>query len=319
LKGAGNLIPNPSILINSIPLQEARSSSEIENIVTTQDALFRAVVEDPKKIDPQTKEVLRYRTALKQGYDAIKNRSISIDVMIELCATLQAKPVSIRDLEPIIVEDKGSNTIIYTPPRGRGLLLSLLHNLEHFLSESGYDPLIRLAVAHYQFEAIHPFVDGNGRTGRILNLLIMLQSGLLDMPVLYLSRYLIQNKQEYYRLIRRVTEEQAWEDWLVFMLTAIEQTASWTTGRIQAIHELLDQTAQRCRLEILKIYSKELVEVIFTQPYCKIAFLVQAGIAERKAASRYLQQLERMGILAGEIHGKEIIYKNLLLLEILSV
>jgi Fic family protein len=262
---------------------------------------------------------LRYRTALKQGYDAIKYRPISIDLMIELCATLQNKPVSIRDLEPIIVEDQGSHTILYTPPRGRDLLLSLLHNLEHFLSESGYDPLIKIAVAHYQFEAIHPFMDGNGRTGRILNLLIMLQSGLLDLPVLYLSSYLIQNKQEYYRLIRRVTEEQAWEDWLVYMLTAIEQTAIWTTGRVMAIHSLLEETIDRCRAELPnRVYSRELVDLIFVQPYIRIQSVVDAGLVKFETASEYLRELKKIGILDREKHGRDVVFRHPALLEVLK-
>ena len=319
LKGASNLIPNQSILINSIPLQEARLSSEIENIVTTQDALFRAAIEEPGRADPATREVLRYRAALRYGNEALARRPLNIDLILELCAILLDKPVELRDQESVIIEDQAAATIVYTPPRGRPLIVSLLRNLEIFLQQpGGLDPLLKMAVAHYQFEAIHPFVDGNGRTGRILNLLILLQAGLLEIPVLYLSRYIIQNKSEYYRLLHLVTEQQAWEGWLLFMLTAVEQTARWTTGRIQAIRFLLDVTAERCRVEIPKIYSKELVELIFYQPYCKIAFLVQAGLAERKTASQYLQELERLGIVVGEKRGREVIYKHPALLEILS-
>ena len=174
LKGAGNLIPNQSILINSIPLQEARLSSEIENIVTTQDALFRAAVEEPGRADPQTREVLRYRTALRHGFDTLQSRPIGIDLMLELCAMLHDEPATLRDQEPILIEDVGAQAVVYTPPRGRSLIVALLRNLGAFLQEpSGLDPLIKMAVAHYQFEAIHPFVDGNGRTGRILNLLVL--------------------------------------------------------------------------------------------------------------------------------------------------
>jgi Fic family protein len=319
LKGAGNLIPNQSILINSIPLQEARLSSEIENIVTTQDALFRAALEDPARTDAATREVLRYRAALRLGYDSMPARPLSIDLLLELCTILRAAPAALRDQEPVIIEDQAAAAIVYTPPRGRHLIVSLLHNLETFLQEpGGLDPLIKMAVAHYQFEAIHPFVDGNGRTGRILNLLILLKAGLLELPVLYLSRYIIQNKSEYYRLLRRVTEQHDWESWLLFMLTAVEQTARWTTNRIQAIRLLLDSTAARCQAEIPNIYSKELIELIFYQPYCKIGFLVQADLAERKTASQYLRELERIGILTGEKRGREIIYKHSALLEILN-
>lgn len=319
LKGAGNLIPNQSILINSIPLQEARLSSEIENIVTTQDALFRAAVEAPGRVDAATREVLRYRTALRRGYDAMESQKISIDLMIDLCSTLRGDAVALRDQEPVLIEDVGTQAVVYTPPRGRAVIVALLRNLEVFLQEpGGLDPLVKMAIAHYQFEAIHPFIDGNGRTGRILNLLYLVQTELLSIPVLYLSRYIIQNKAEYYRRLRAVTEQADWEGWLLFMLTAVEETARWTTGQVLAIRTLLDATAERCRTEIPRVYSKELIELIFYQPYCKIGFVTSAGIAERKTASFYLRELERIGILVGEKRGREIVYQHPALLEVLS-
>ena len=183
LKGAGNLLPNQSILINAIPLQEAKLSSEIENIVTTQDRLFRAVVEEPGRVDPQTREVLRYRTALRYGFDALQSRPIDVDLIIELCSILRDDKVGLRDQEPVIIEDANAHRIVYTPPRGRQLIVSLLHNLVDFLLTPGdLDPLIKLAIVHYQFEAVHPFVDGNGRTGRILNILALVQAQLLSIP-----------------------------------------------------------------------------------------------------------------------------------------
>lgn len=319
LKGAGNLIPNQTILINAIPLQEARLSSEIENIVTTQDELFRAAVEEPGRIDPRTKEVLRYRSALRHGYDALKDRPLGIELMIEVCQILCDTSVDLRDQEPIIIEDIDAGSVLYTPPRGRDRILALLRNLEAFLLESGeLDPLIRMAIAHYQFEAIHPFGDGNGRTGRILNILVLLQARLLDIPVLYLSRFIIQNKLEYYRRLRAVTEDRDWEGWLLYMLSAVEETARWTTGRIMAIRDLFEATVERCRQEAPRVYSKELIELIFQQPYCKIAFVVDAGIAERKTASVYLQELERIGVLAGEKRGRQVIYRHPALLEVLA-
>jgi cell filamentation protein, protein adenylyltransferase len=176
-----------------------------------------------------------------------------------------------------------------------------------------------MAVAHYQFEAIHPFSDGNGRTGRILNILFLLHAGLLRIPVLYVSRHLIQNKLEYYNLLRGVTEDAAWEDWLLFLLTGIEETAEWTTGRIVAIRDLFDETLARCRAKLpSKVYSKELVELIFMQPYCKIQFLVEAGIAKRQTASEYLQELEKLGVLTAERQGREILYKHPALVKVLS-
>jgi Fic family protein len=320
LKGAGNLIPNQAILINSIPLQEARLSSEIENIVTTQDALFRAAVEDSGQADAATREVLRYRTALRHGYDTLQGRPISIDLMIELCSVLHAGPATLRDEERILIEDTGARAVVYTPPRGRMVIVKLLRNLETFLQEpGGFDPLIKMAVAHYQFEAIHPFVDGNGRTGRILNLLILVQAGLLEIPVLYLSRYIIQHKAEYYRRLRAVTEQGDWEGWLLFMLVAVEETAQWTTGRVLAIRELFDATVERCRRELPgRVYSKDLIELIFTQPYVRIQSVIDAGLAKRDAASDYLRQLERIGVLQSEKRGREVLYRHPALLEVLS-
>ena len=319
LKGAGNLIPNQAILINAIPLQEARLSSEIENIVTTQDALFRAAAAEPGRADPPTREVLRYRTALRQGYDALKTRNIDIDLIIEVCRALSDGSAALRDEEPILIEDVAAGAAVYTPPRGRARIVALLQNLVDFLDgPSDLDPLLRMAVAHYQFEAIHPFVDGNGRTGRILNILALVQAGLLEIPVLYLSRYIIHHKGEYYRRLRGVTENGDWEGWLLYMLAAVEETARWTTGRILAIRELFEATTERCRQELPgRVYSKELVELIFTQPYVKIRFLVDAGIAERQAASEYLQELEKLGILKSERRGREVIYRHLALLEAL--
>ncbi|MFZ1465976.1 MAG: Fic family protein [Anaerolineae bacterium] len=320
LKGAGNLIPNQSILINSIPLQEARLSSEIENIVTTQDALFRAAVEEPGRADPPTREVLRYRTALRRGYDALQTRPIDIDLIVEVCRVLSDGRATLRDQEPILIEDVAAGAAVYTPPRGRARIVALLQNLTDFLARPGdLDPLIRMAVAHYQFEAIHPFVDGNGRTGRILNILALVQAGLLDLPVLYLSRSIIQNKGEYYRRLRAVTEARDWEGWLLFMLAAVEETAAWTTGRILAMRELFEATTERCRQELPEyMYSRELVELLFVQPYVKIKFLVDAGIAKRQTAAVYLRHLEKLGILQGERHGRETIYKHPALLGLLS-
>jgi len=319
LKGAGNLIPNQTILINSIPLQEARLSSEIENIVTTQDALFRAAVEDPGRVDAATQEVLRYRTALRHGYDALPRRKISIDLMIELCSALRDGAVALRDQEPVLIEDVAARAVVYTPPRGRAMIVTLLRNLETFLQEpGGFDPLIKMAVAHYQFEAIHPFVDGNGRTGRILNLLTLVQAGLLEIPVLYLSRYIIQNKAEYYRRLRAVTERGDWEGWLLFMLTAVEETSRWTTERILAIRELFEATTARCRQDLpRRVYSKELMELIFTQPYVRIQSVIDAGLAKRDTASNYLRELEQIGVLQAEKRGREVLYRHAALLEVL--
>ena len=320
LKGAGGLIPDQSILINAIPLQEAKLSSEIENIVTTQDALFRAALDETAVTDPQTKEVLRYRTALRRGYEALRREKLSLGVVRQACATLRGAAVEFRgEDDAVYIGNRATGRVTYTPPRGGKMLRAKLRNLEaYLLAADGPDPLIRMAVAHYQFEAIHPFTDGNGRTGRILNVLYLLEAGLLDIPILYLSRFIIQNKADYYRKLRAVTEEGAWEPWVVYMLRGVEETSRWTIGRIQAIRTLLDATIERCRAEVPKVYSKELVELIFRQPYCKIAFVVEAGLAERKTASEYLQELERIGILSGEKIGRERVYRHPALVKALS-
>lgn len=320
LKGVGGLIPDQAILINIIPLQEAKLSSEIENIVTTQDELFHAALDEAGATDPQTKEVLRYRTALRRGSEAVANGGLSMGLLAEICSTLRGETVSFRsEREVVHIGNPRAGTITYTPPHGGQGLLEKLNNLERFLLEQeGPDPLVRMAVAHYQFEAIHPFTDGNGRTGRILNLLYLIHTQSLEIPVLYLSRFIIQNKAEYYRLLRAVTENGAWEDWLLYMLRGVEETALWTTSRIRAIRELFDATVARTRRELSKIYSKELIELIFRQPYCKIQFLVEAGVARRQTASAYLQELERIGLLTSERRGREVVYKHPALIEVLT-
>jgi Fic family protein len=319
LKGAGGLIPDQAILINAIPLQEAKLSSEIENIVTTQDALFKAALDESRPADPQTKEVLRYRTALRHGYEGVVTKGFRVDLLLEVCSALRGEPVEFRKLgEDVEIRNRATGEVHYTPPSGGPGVREKLVNLEDYLvAKVGADPLIRMAVGHYQFEAIHPFADGNGRTGRILNILYLLHSGLLSIPVLYLSRYLIQQKPRYYHLLRDLTGKGNWEEWVLFILQGVEETATWTTGRIVAIRDLLDETVAQCRRDLPKVYSKELIELVFRQPYCKIAFVVDAGIAQRQTASVYLQELERVGILKSEQVGRERVYLNPRLLEVL--
>ncbi len=320
LKGAGDLIPNQAVLINAIPLQEAKLSSEIENIVTTQDALFQAAIDEDRVTDPATKEVLRYRTALRRGFAAVQAEPFRLRLLEELCSVLRHDKVRFRGDEGVFIGNPTARTITYTPPVGAAVMRAKLRNLEEFLlGDDDVDPLVRMAVAHYQFEAIHPFTDGNGRTGRILNILFLIHAGLLRIPVLYLSRHLIQHKAEYYRLLRGVTERGEWEPWVSFILAGVEETATWTTGRILAIRDLFDRTLARCRAKLpAKVYSKELVELVFTQPYCKIQFLVDAGIAQRQTASEYLQELEKLAILKGEKRGREVLYKHPALLKVLT-
>jgi Fic family protein len=319
LKISGQLIPNPSVLINSIPLLEAQASSEIENIVTTADRLFRFANRPEAGVDPATKEALRYRTALYQGFKNLKSQPLSTRSALEICRTIKGVELDIRATPGTALMNEATGRVIYTPPEGAELLRDKLANWERYIhADDGVDPLIRLAVVHYQFEAIHPFTDGNGRTGRILNLLFLVEQGLLDIPVLYLSRYIIANKKAYYDGLLTVTTDGAWEPWILFMLDAIRETSTWSTAKIQAIRSLLDATTDRIRRDLPKIYSRELAEIIFVNPYCRIADLVGAGIAKRQSASVYLKALTSLGILCEIEAGREKIYTNPALLTLLS-
>jgi Fic family protein len=323
LRSAGNLIPNQDILINSLPLREAQDSSEIENIVTTGDKLFKAAILPPgARIDPQTKEVLRYRTALRRGYELVKLQSLSPALLRQVCEVLLDHEVQFRHHNADTkLGNREKGVVVYTPPEGGDVLLEKLNDLGNYIQDrkSALDPLVRLALIHYQFEAVHPFEDGNGRTGRILNMLYLIEQGLLDLPVLYLSHYIIEHKKDYYRLLRDVTEKQEWEPWVLFMLSAIEETSIKTHNRVLAIRQLLEDTITMSRTNLPKqIYSKELIELIFVQPYCKIQYVVEAKIARRQTASEYLQALEEMGVLKSEQSGREKLFSHPALLKILK-
>jgi len=318
LKQAAELIPNPSMLINTLPVLEARASSEIENIVTTSDRLFRHLNAE-KAADPATKEALRYRQALLDGFNSLSQRPLSTRTAEVVCSQIKGVEMQVRRVPGTTLADQTSGRVIYTPPEGEGRLRDLLANWERFLHQDGdLDPVVRMAVAHYQFEAIHPFTDGNGRTGRILNSLFLVEQGLLSLPVLYLSRYLIARRQDYYRLLLAITRDGAWEPWLLFLLRGVEETATWTTEKIGAIRKLAAATAQLVQRQLPAIYSHELVDVLFEQPYCRIANLVDAGIVGRQAASRYLKALTAAGVLEEESLGREKLFLNSKLLELLA-
>ena len=319
LRGSGRLIPNQAVLINSIPLLEARASSEIENIVTTTDRLFRYVNDPTDRADPATKEALRYRTALYRGFKMLERLPVSTAIAVEVCRTIKGVELDIRTTPGTALMNDATAEIVYTPPQGEDVLRGKLANWERYIHETEQiDPLIRLAVMHYQFEAIHPFIDGNGRTGRVLNLLYLVDKGLLDIPVLYLSRHIIRNKAAYYRHLRGVTAEQAWEAWILFTLEAVRTTAEWTTAKIHAIRALLDTTAAAMRRAAPKIYSRELVELIFVHPYCRIGDVVAAGIAKRQTAAIYLKALAAEGLLEQIKAGRENLYLNPPLLALLA-
>ncbi|MBD3646017.1 MAG: Fic family protein [Pseudomonadales bacterium] len=320
LKEAGDLIPNQAMLINTIPLLEARSSSEIENILTTTDALFRELQLGETNTDPATKEALRYGTALWEGVESLKVRPVCTNTAIDICSTIKGSHMDIRRVPGTQLRNPVTEEVIYTPPEGQALLRDKLANWEAFLhAEDDVDPLIRMAVAHYQFEAIHPFTDGNGRTGRVLNLLYLVEKELLSIPVLYLSRYIIQYRADYYRLLREVTAQGNWEPWIVYMLTAVANTAMWTRSKISAVRDLLEHTATYVRACAPRIYSRELIDVVFAQPYCRIHNLVDAGIAKRQTASEYLKKLVDMGVLVEEKRGRDKLFVQPKLLELLTL
>jgi len=319
LKQAAALIPNQQMLINTIPLLEAKDSSEIENIVTTADRLFQFADANDSAADPATKEALRYRTALYAGFQSLATRPLCTATAIEICRTIKAVDMDVRRVPGTQLTNANTGATVYTPPEGEDRLRDLLANWEQFLHEQrDLDPLVRMAAGHYQFEAIHPFTDGNGRTGRVLNILFLIQEGLLSLPILYLSRYVIAHKADYYRLLLEVTQQQAWEPWLLFMLRAVEETANWTTAKIMAIRELSDSTAALVRDRLPKVYSRELVDVIFEQPYCRIANLVDKRIAQRQAAARYLKSLVDIGVLQERQVGKEKLFIHPRLMKLLA-
>lgn len=319
LKQAAELIPNSAVLVNALPLLEARASSEIENIVTTTDKLFEFADIAEDKADAATKEALRYRTALFEGSKMVRRGMMTTDMAIQICSTIKGAELDIRAESGTTLNNRMTGEVIYTPPEGQKLLQAKLDNWADFMhKKTNVDPLIRLAVQHYQFEAIHPFIDGNGRTGRVLNILFLVEHGLLDSPILYLSRFIIQNKAAYYRLLQNVTRDQDWTPWILFILNGVEETCIWTTDKIKAIRELMEHTAAFVQDKLPKIYSWELVELLFKQPYCRISNLVDAGVAKRQTASVYLKQLCDAGVLKEIKSGRENMFVHPKYIELLT-
>jgi Fic family protein len=318
LKQAAELIPNQGVLINSLPLLEAQASSEIENIVTSTDKLFQYQSFD-ERADPATREALRYSSALLEGFKALKDHPLSTRTAEQVCSRIKDAQMQVRRVPGTTLANGRTGETIYTPPVGEDLLRSKLANWERYLHETPeVDPLIRMAVGHYQFEAIHPFTDGNGRTGRVLNSLYLIQEDLLTLPILYLSRYIIQNKADYYRLLLDVTRHEAWEPWLIYVLRGVEETARWTIAKIAAIRALSALTVGHVRQAAPKIYSRELVDLIFDLPYCRIQNVVDANLGGRQAASRYLKQLVSIGVLNEITLGREKLFIHPKLMQLLT-
>jgi|SRR5882672_980113 len=319
LRQATALIPNPAVLINTIPLLEAQASSEIENIVTTTDAMFRQAQLESLAADPATKEALRYRTAIKKGCESLKKRPLATRTAEEVCTIIKGVRMTVRNVPGTALANEATKEIIYTPPQGETRLRDKLTNWEHFMHDHDeLDPLVRMAVAHYQFEAIHPFTDGNGRTGRILNLLVLIENGLLDQPILYLSRAVIRNKAAYHDGLLAVTRTGAWEDWILYVVRGTQETAQWTLAKIAAVRSLIEHTAEHARRVAPKQYSRELIELIFDQPYCRIENVVDWGIAKRQTASTYLQKLVTVGILKEKRIGLHKLFLNSKFLALLT-
>ena len=322
LKGYCQTLPNPKLLLNTIVLQESKESNAIENIVTTQDELYKATLMGDAVKNQAAKEVLQYRESMYWSIEELhKNKLITTNLMIGIMQRLRNTSDTVRKNPGTKLANPTNNAIVYTPPEGEDVIREKLAKLEIFINDSEFsdlDPLIKMALIHYQFEAIHPFSDGNGRTGRILNVLYLIQQELLGLPVLYLSHYIIQNKPDYYRLLKSITEDNNWEEWVLFVINGVAQTSEMTLRKINAILELKLDTELKAKEALKSSYSKELVDLLFSHPYIKIKVLEDNNIAKRQTAAEYLKKLEASDILDSVKIGNEIYYINKKLLTILS-
>ena len=299
LNGEAKIIPNSQILINSLVLREAKDSSEIENIITTHDELFRAEL-DIASVTNEAKEVQHYREALLKGYALVQEHGLLLKRdIIAIQQELEQNDAGVRRQSGTVLRNMATGEVVFEPPQDYEVIQELLTNLEQYINEpNDLDPLVNMAIIHYQFESIHPFYDGNGRTGRIINILYLILKGLLDIPILYLSSYIIRNKADYYRLLQEVRTEGNWEEWILYMLDGVEQTSLETIELIGSIHKLMGETKEKIKVELPKIYSKDLVEILFMHPYTKIEFLVDGLDITRQTASKYLNRLEEIGIMS---------------------
>lgn len=321
LKGKAATIPNEAILINTLAIQEAKDSSEIENIITTHDELFQGGSGDIARLNPAAKEVLRYREALWQGFRVVSASGLLTNqTILAIQATLEQNEAGFRKIPGTALKNEQTGETIYTPPQDLLQIESYMKDLECFINEPGLsavDPLIKMALIHHRFETIHPFYDGNGRTGRIINVLYLVKENLLTIPTLYLSRYILHTKQDYYRLLQEVRTEESWSDWILYILTAIEHTALQTIETIARIREALQDYKHRIRSEH-KFYSQDLINNLFTHPYTKIEFIRQDLKVSRITATRYLDELCATGFLQKRKIGRTNYYINPALADILS-
>lgn len=319
LNGALRNLPNPSLFLDTLHLQEAKASSEIENIITTNDDLYQAVVADKKFDNAATKEVISYKEAIWLGFSRLEQRPfITTNLCIELVQCIKQNTAGIRTTPGTTLSNR-QGEVIYTPPSGEQVIREKMANLEIFINENdSIDPLIKMAISHYQFEAIHPFSDGNGRTGRILLLLQLKLEKLLDVPALFLSEYIIKHKDMYYEGLRYVTENNEWSTFIRYMLDMVETTAIKGLERLESIVQLMDTTGQEIKEKLPKVYSKDLVEIIFKLPYTKRQNLINAELGTPKTVGNYLIALEEAGFLKSIKVGKEKLYLNLALMNILE-
>ncbi|GGF50790.1 Fic family protein [Echinicola rosea] len=319
LNGAIRNLPNPSLFLDTLHLQEAKASSEIENIITTNDDLYQAVVADKKFNNPATKEVICYKEAIWIGFKKLEKKPfITTNLCVELVQCIKQNTAGIRTT-PGTTLSNTKGEVIYTPPSGEQVIRGKMANLETFINENdSIDPLIKMAISHYQFEAIHPFSDGNGRTGRILLLLQLKLEQLLDIPALFLSEYIIDHKDQYYKGLRAVTEKNDWSKFIIYMLDMVETTAIKGLDRLESIIQLMEITGQEIKEKLPKVYSKDLVEVIFKLPYTKRQNLIDIDLGTPKTVGNYLSALEEEGFLKSVKVGKEKLYLNQKLMNILE-
>jgi Fic family protein len=320
LKGVAASIPNQSILINTLGLQEAKDSSEIENIVTTHDELFKDDADPNAFANPAAKEVLRYRQALRVGFELVRTTGLlTANHIIDIQRELERNHAGFRKLPGTALKDGAGHTV-YTPPQDPAEIVELMRGLEQFMNDPDLfdaDPLIKMALLHHQFESIHPFYDGNGRTGRIVNVLYLVKEGLLDIPVLYLSHHIVRTKVDYYRLLQTVREEDHWEEWVLYMLTAVEATAQRAILTVQSIKVALMDYKHRIRA-VHKFYSQDLINNLFTHPYTKIDFLQRDLGVSRLTATKYLDALAETGFVRKQKSGRSNYYVNLALSQLLQ-
>lgn len=322
LKGFCQTLPDPKLLINTLVLQESKDSSAIENIVTTQDELYKAVIsmDEVHQGSSEAKEVLLYREAIYYGLKMMNQRGLTTNTMVAVMQKLKNTTEGIRKNSGTKLANPATKEIIYTPPEGENIIRAKLKALEEYIhnKEDDTDTLIKMALMHYQFEAIHPFTDGNGRTGRILNVLYLVKNELLNLPVLYLSSFIIKNKSLYYKLLKGVTAKGMWHEWIMYMLQAVSQTAGLTLNKISNIQQLKDETIVIAKEALKSAYNREIVDLIFSYPYIKINTVINNKIAHRQTASAHLKKLSASGILTPHKKGKEIYYINHRLMNLLS-